>query len=83
MGKDTLRGDLSMGCPEAGLGQDTQGKERLWELTLRPGGAGVDTGCHAVGKVTATKKKGTQLHGGSGEMVRSTPKSFHPKDRGS
>lgn len=32
-----------------------QGKERLWELTLRPGGAGVDTGCHAVGKVTATR----------------------------
>lgn len=56
MGKDTLRGDLSVGCPEAGLGQDTQCKERLWELTLRPGGAGVDTGCHAVGKVTATKK---------------------------
>lgn len=56
MGKDTLRGDLSMGRPEAGLGQDAQCKERLWELTLRPGGAGADAGCHAVGKVTATKK---------------------------
>ena len=29
-----------MGLPEAGLGQDSQGKQRLWEATLRPGGPG-------------------------------------------
>lgn len=56
VGKDTLRGDLSAGRPEAGLGQDTQFEERLWEVTPGPGGAGADTGCYAVGKVTAMNK---------------------------